>query len=116
MKACNQVSGCTGIFMVYENDDELRSCHLLNITQQEAIFVTETPSSAPTEDPWSKFYTDGVLPGMKTAVFIGSKSIVNIRGRSWNNLVRLDLYKVNNFNPKAETVIQSMQVYWWQSS
>ena len=73
MMACNDVSDCTGIFLVYDNGDDIGSCHLLNITRPQNIFVNETPGSAPTVDPWLQFYFDGVLPDKRTSVFICCK-------------------------------------------
>ncbi len=67
--ACNEVSGCTGIFMVYGNGHEFESCYLLNITRLQNIFVNETPSGPPAMDPWLQFYNNGDLD-FTTAVLI----------------------------------------------
>ncbi len=72
MIACKEVPGCTGIFMVYGNGDELRSCHLFNITQPQGIFINGTPATTPHVEPWLQFYNDGYF-SMDTSVFISCK-------------------------------------------
>ncbi len=71
LMVCNEVPDCTGIFMAHGNGGYIASCHLLNITVYN-IQVNETKTTAPTDDPWLKFYNDG-LYAMPTSVFIRSK-------------------------------------------